>query len=347
MSNQNRASTDPEYKIYFNGFWEGFIDNTSANNVYVFHDLLKNTLLRNYAIVDDVSSANVLIESVFGSSMVLLKDWKYKIQFSGEPMYRNFSCYDLVLFATTPFGAVCEETGRAVLTAMTSPPSNVVDFPLFSCYIHSNHFWDRLIQRPPVTKVPPQFCCFIVSNKRSKMRNLMFDRLNTYKQVHSYGKFRNNMNHNLKLDYWTEPFLRFISHYKFILCFENTKFGTYMTEKIVNPNLARIIPIYWSTHHAKRLFNMESMVFLEDESEESIQRVIEKVIYLDNNDDAYLEMVNRPFFTPEGIQYWNENYTLEKIAENMDRVIADRGPNHINTPAHPSPSPENDATPLL
>jgi hypothetical protein len=33
-------------------------------------------------------------------------------------------------------------------------------------------------------------------------------------------------------------FLNFISNYKFIICFENTKFETYLTEKIINPYLA-------------------------------------------------------------------------------------------------------------
>ena len=83
----------------------------------------------------------------------------------------------------------------------------------------------------------------------------MFTILNSYKKVHSYGKFNNNMGMNLNFNYWTDEFRRFISNYKFIICFENSKFGTYSTEKIINPYLAEIIPIYWSSNKINNIIN--------------------------------------------------------------------------------------------
>jgi hypothetical protein len=146
--------------------------------------------------------------------------------------------------------------------------------------------------------------------------------LNQYKKVDSYGGFENNMGGSrLKFDYWTEEFRQFLSTYKFIICFENTKIGTYSTEKIVNPYLSGIIPIYWSSHHIKNVFNPDSMLFLEDESDASYQILINKIKELDNDDEKYLEIVNRPVFSNSNIQYWNDNYTIEKIAEKIDILL--------------------------
>ena len=69
----------------------------------------------------------------------------------------------------------------------------------------------------------------------------------------------------------------------------------------------------------KKLFNTESMIFLEDESEKSIQKIIDKVIELDNNDDKYLEYVNKPVFS--NIDFWNDNFSIETVAKKIDNVL--------------------------
>jgi hypothetical protein len=96
---------------------------------------------------------------------------------------------------------------------------------------------------------------------------------------------------------------------------------TYTTEKIVNPYLGRTIPIYWGSNNIKNIFNHESMIFLEDESEESINKLIEKIIELDNDDNKYLEFINRPIFTEDNIKFWNANYTFDKLAQKFNKII--------------------------
>jgi len=292
------------YYIYVNGFWGGFVDKTDANHIDFFENLFKKTKLANYEITNHLNKANVLFESLFSHSMTNVKKWKYKIHYSGEPRRLDSSNYDIVLYSEIAEG------------------SNIVDVPLFAYYIHGNHFLDKLIHRPIVKSVPPNFCCFIVSNSGCWVRNQMFYRLNQYKKVDSYGGFENNMGGSrLKFDYWTEEFRQFLSTYKFIICFENTKIGTYSTEKIVNPYLSGTIPIYWSSHHIKNIFNSDSMLFLEDESDASYQILINKIKELDNDDEKYLELINRPVFTDMNLQYWNENYTVEKMAEKIDMLL--------------------------
>jgi hypothetical protein len=102
---------------------------------------------------------------------------------------------------------------------------------------------------------------FVVSNPYSTPRNKMFDLLSKFKRVDSYGNHNNNMGKRLELNYWTNEYFNFLSEYKFIICFENTKKGTYITEKIINPLISGIIPIYWETEHYKNVFN-EDRIFI-------------------------------------------------------------------------------------
>jgi len=293
------------YRIYVNGFWGGFSEKTDANHIGFFESLFKNTPLRDFQLTSDITQSNVLFESVFNQSLTNAKKWLYTIQYSGEPRNNPFSDYDLTLFSE-------------------KDSNQIVDLPLFVYYIHGNNLLGRLLERPLRTVVPNKFCCFIVSNGGCYTRNRMFDMLNQYKKVDSYGKFANNMEGNvLKYDYWSPEFSNFISTYKFIICFENSKFGTYSTEKIVNAYLANVIPIYWSSHNIKQVFNPDSMLFLEDETDESYAGLVAKIVELDKDDAKYLEFVNRPVFSQT--EHWDANYSKDalsyKITERIAKVI--------------------------
>ena len=286
--------------IYINSFWSGFIDKTDANHIGFFEDILKKTKISNYKITNNIDEANILFESIFNDSLINYKEWKYKIHYSGEPKSNNYLDYDIVLNS--------DET-----------KNNVIDLPLFIYYMYGKNIkLVQLIERPKITIVPNNFCCFIVSNSKCEYRTKMFNLLNLYKKVDSYGKFSNNMGGYLKCNYWDEEFIQLISNYKFIICFENTKINTYITEKIINPFLANIIPIYWSTHHIKNMFNIDSILFLEDETDESYNNLINKIIELDNDDEKYLEYVNR--IKINNLNYWN-NYTIDNIANQMDKLL--------------------------
>ena len=129
------------------------------------------------------------------------------------------------------------------------------------------------------------------------------------------------MGMNLNFNYWTEEFRRFISNYKFIICFENSKFGTYSTEKIINPYLAEIIPIYWSSNKINNIISKNSMLFLENETNNCFQDLFEKIKELDNSDEKYLEFINRPIIDSNGLEYWKNNYSIEKIVEQINKFI--------------------------
>jgi hypothetical protein len=309
-----------DYYIYVNGFWNGFVEKTDANHIEFFENILKKTKLSNYKITNDINHANVLLESCFGNSVLGAKSWKHSIFYSGEPFASNVNEYRVNKHKVdhTKEAYKSSNIKHNIILFSECTNNNIINLPLFVYYIYGNNFIDKLITRPLITKVPKHFCCFIVSNGQSDTRNKMFEVINSYKKVHSYGKFANNMGMNLNFDYWTEGFRRFISNYKFIICFENSKFGTYSTEKIVNPYLAGTIPIYWSSHEIKNIINENSMLFLEDEEDISFQNILEKVKELDCSDDKYLEYINRPFFNKE---FWDTNYSIERISKQIDNHI--------------------------
>jgi hypothetical protein len=290
-----------KYYIYVNGFWGGFVEKTNENHIGFFEKLFSKTKLRNFEITDNINKANVLFESVFGSSFVDYKKWKYKIHYSGERFNNDISKYDLVLYCSN------------------DEQRQTVDLPLFAYYIHSNVLFEKMINKQIITSVPPKFCCFIVSNGNSIVRNQMFEILNSYKKVDSCGGYNNNIGYRLPFGYWTEEYRKFIGQYKFIICFENAKIGSYSTEKIVNPYLSGTIPIYWSSHHVNNVFNSDSMLFLENETIDAFQKLIDKIVELDHSDEKYLEFINRPVF--KNLDYWNTNYEMDVIAGKIDTVI--------------------------
>lgn len=305
-STYSTDSTSPvnnvEYYIYVNAFWYGFENKTDANTIDIFEKIFSKTLLRNFKITNDLNIANVLFESVFGNTLANIKNWKYKIFYSGEPYISNPEKYDVLLYSSETRG-------------------NVVDLPLYAVYIQNNNFMERLMYRPVITKIPEKFCCFIVSNDACKTRNNMFNILNKYKKVDSGGKYCNNINYVIKDNYWCDEFRAFISNYKFIICFENHRLGTYSTEKIVNPYIAGSIPIYWSSKHIHKVFSRNSMLFLEEDNVDSFQKLINEIIELDNDDAKYLEFINRPIFNDKDMKYYNDNYTVDAVAVKIDNVL--------------------------
>ena len=207
-----------------------------------------------------------------------------------------------------------------VLTSINNI-NNIVDLPLTVPYIHCNNFLPFLLNRPKITSVPKKFCAFIVSNPRGNIRNNLFTIINKYKKVDSMGSCLNNVGYKIKCPFWSKEYLNILSQYKFIICCENTKIATYSTEKIVNPYLSGTIPIYWGSENIKNIFNIESMLFLEDETEQSIIKLLKNIIDLDNDEQKYLEFINRPIFTQDNINYWNENYTIDRLSSKFDEIL--------------------------
>lgn len=327
-----------KYYIYVDYMWDGYINKTDGNNITFIEDILKKTQINNFEITNDINRANVLLDSIFNCSDCSdfgNKKWDLKIHFSGESDIRMQKYYKIERETGVPQYFIYKNYNDydIVITSNSIIKDNVINIPLFVSYINCNKYWKPLTKwtRLFYQNIPEKFCCFIVSNSDHNERNKMFELLNKYKKVDSLGNFNNNMNYIIKEPYWSKEYIDYISQYKFIICFENTKETNYITEKIINGFLARIVPIYWGDENCKKIFNPKSFLYLENENnDECYNNLIETIIELDNDDSKYLSMINQHVFNKDF--NYNANYGIDKIAKQIDTILyKNKNTNIINS----------------
>lgn len=133
-----------------------------------------------------------------------------------------------------------------------------------------------------------RFCNFLYSNARAPERVQFFDLLNDRRRVDSSGKVRTNS------DMEVADKSRYLRNYKFTIAFENASYSGYTTEKIVEPMIALSLPIYWGNPDIHLDFDPAS--FVNVMSFPSFEAAVDRVLELDADDDAYLDVLSRPWF---------------------------------------------------
>lgn len=145
-----------------------------------------------------------------------------------------------------------------------------------------------------------RFCNFVYSNNLNAdpIRRVFFEKLSEFKQVDSGGRFLNN---GFDIGDSIEDKLAFIANYKFTIAFENSAVEGYTTEKIMEPMSVNSIPVYWGNPLINLDFNEKSFIHLAKGTEEEIKKVIERIIYLDDNDEEFLKVLNEPWQNPDQV----------------------------------------------
>lgn len=134
-----------------------------------------------------------------------------------------------------------------------------------------------------------EFCSFVVSNgDGDPLRLEFFKRLSQYKPVASGGRIFNNVGGRVP------DKNAFIARYKFNIAFENSTVPGYTTEKVMEPLAVRSVPIYYGNPRIDEDFDPACMVRLA--SRDDMDRVIEEIVALDRDDDAYLAKLSAPTF---------------------------------------------------
>lgn len=268
-------------KIYFTDFWSGF----NCENSFLFQ--------RIKSIVPDVQLDSQAPEfvfcSAFGNNHFKYKN-SIKIYFTGENDVPNFNLYDYgISFHDLNFG------------------ERHLRFPLYIMY---NGFkslsYPKQISRNLAKR---KFCNFVYSNYKAvdPFRDYFFKELSKYKKVDSGGKHLNNIG-----GCGVPNKLEFIKDYKFTIAFENSSVPGYTTEKIMEPMVVNSIPIYWGNPYIGNDFNSESFILVNNITE--IDKIINEIIYLDKNDDAYNELLNKPWLS-------TNNLTYEQWCERLDDFL--------------------------
>jgi alpha(1,3/1,4) fucosyltransferase len=269
-------NTKKRIKINFVDFWAGFdkVDN-------LFYDIISE----DYEI-EISDSPDYLIYSVFGNTH---KNYNcVKIFFSGENIGPDFSecdysmCFDWL-----------DDTRHYRL-------------PL---YLLDKEYYNLVNKKVDYSLFDRKFCNFIVSNPHNQIRNDFFIKLSEYKKIDSGGSFLNNIGGKIG------DKLKFQKEYKFSLTFENnayrkTRLG-YTTEKILDAMKANSIPIYWGNDWVDRDFNKKSFINYYDFNSE--KEMIEYIIYLDNNREEYMRVLNEPWFINNEIPESNKKENIKSF----------------------------------
>lgn len=148
------------------------------------------------------------------------------------------------------------------------------------------HIFNAHKLRYPKTK----FCVFIHRNPSNTIRNVVFHELCKYKSVDSAGPLFNNIGYVIDSDYQSK--LNFIKDYKFVFSFENSSYPGYVTEKIMDAFYVNSVPIYWGSATVDLDFNENS--FINAGTCKTVQEVVDRVISIDTDNDAYEKMISQP-----------------------------------------------------
>jgi hypothetical protein len=278
-------------KVFMNGFWSGFIDGTNAIHAQFFLDLFESVFGCPITISSDISECDLLLESIFGSSVLAHKHWKYSFLFSGEsrlcPHYKEYSC---VLWGERNY-------------------ENIVNVPLFIPYMYCK---PMIFPSVASSIIPSKNICAILSNSQGKERNAFMEKLEKHISIDYAGGYKTNV-HLVRNYYNTPEFSQFVSQYKFIITMENSREDTYITEKITHGFAAGIIPIYWGSLRIGDYFNIDRFINVETVHDETVAKVAEKITFLCENPEEYLKMVQQPVYA--------NKRTIHEVARDIRNLI--------------------------
>lgn len=257
-------------KINFCDFW----DNFKINDFYVLNDLKK------FYKFELSEEPDYIIYSCFSDTHLYKNPNAIRIFYTGENIVPNFNIADYAI----GFEKI-EDNFRYI----RMPIYNVLT-PYIKSLIMAEKKHELFLDNRAVLN--RKFCNFIVSNPYDNTnRSDMFNMLSEYKKIDSGGKYLNN------IGYIINDKLSFIKNYKFSLCFENSSHIGYVTEKIIEAFAANTIPIYFGDPTIISTINEKS--FINVKSIDDFGNAIEKIKFLDNNDDAYIDMIKEKVFISE------------------------------------------------
>lgn len=276
-------------KISFLDFWNGFIPD---NNFlfYLFREVYQDL------IIVEPSKAELIIFSVFGNESQKYNHCK-KIFYTGENKRPDFTkCDYSISFDFDDYD------GRNIRIPLWY---YYIDWFKVGNYERPNFLIpEKYLYEPnEFSKKDKKLFCSAVYSNPVGSRNQFVSLLNQYKKVDCFGKVPGFH----ELPGGEKEKLDLISNYKFNICFENSIYPGYYTEKLLHAKVAGCIPIYFSDEKINMDFNEEC--FLNLSNYDSLQDLIDKVIFLDKNNDKFKELQSIPFF--------NSKIELNKIYKKL------------------------------
>ena len=161
------------------------------------------------------------------------------------------------------------------------------------------------------------FCGFVAGNGASEYRNKMFHILNEYKPVMSGGPLFNNIGGPLPRT--VKAKIDFFRKCRFSLCFENSSYPGYCTEKIMHGLIARTVPIYWGSPTVTMDFQEGSFISRHDFVSDI--EFIDAIIKMDQNKHLWEVMANTIPLPYVHDKFWDLNRFNLWFLENVYRGV--------------------------
>lgn len=173
------------------------------------------------------------------------------------------------------------------------------------------------ITPPSPPHIAKKFCCIVISNITASERIHFALKLLKYKKVDIFGKTKYTNSDNSKLPRHHLENSHLFQQYKFVICFENSFADEYITEKLPNAMLGNAIPIYRGAPNVAIYFNAQSFIDYEG-YDKSYNKMMEKIIELDQDDKKYAQFLKQPFITKQNIaNIENKEKELDLFMERM------------------------------
>ena len=258
-----------------------------------------------------LEDSDILLESLFGGETALYKKkWLHSYLFIGESDRR------LNIWLPNSIDNEIIKDFSCVLKG-EKDNKNIINFPLYIlhsyCYNFTKQF--KQIDKKKFTKIPPKNICIITSATDSEGREDFFAKLEEKFQIDYAGNYKNNVP-RIEDVYCTPKFIDFVSQYKIIITMENSKNKDYITEKILHGFAANTIPVYWGSDNIHEYFNEERFINVKSFNDNDVNEAIEKIGILLNDEEKYLEMINKPIYKNNEIPL-----TLYDISKNIKKLL--------------------------
>ncbi len=290
-------------------------------------------------------------QNFYDNALVKLLSQKYDIIYSDKPDFLVFGYFNDIKAKTNFLDYECVRifvTGENVRTDF-----NVADYGIDFDFMD---FGDRHLRLPLFSEIKEnrplnpreKFCAYIVSNGGLRQIRLLredfFDKLNGYKKVDSGGHHRNNIGGAVADKH------AWLQNYKFNLCFENSSFPGYLTEKLFDAYNAGCVPIYWGDTSLRiglanengggdfnpsdleaidmripaideRLldYKINPKAFINAHNFPNLNALLDEVKRIDNDDAAFEAMRREPLFLDN---FNPREFCEKKLLEFFDKIFS-------------------------
>lgn len=279
--------------ISFLDFWQ-YPVSFQPNNNFLYYLLCES--FENIQVVEP-EDADLIIFSCFGNDHTRFKHCK-KIFYTGENIRPSSKNCDYSI--SFDFDNYNGQNIRIPLWMMYIDWFNKKTYGNPEYLIPENYLYGE----NEFSLKPKNKFCSIVFSAFYEIRTKAIEKLSKYKPVDVYGKY------GFPIKYGEKNKLDTISQYKFSLCFENSIYPGYFTEKLLHAKITGTIPLYCSDLSFDCDFNPKCCINLE---EVGLNVLYDNVVELDNNKRLYKEILEEPLFL--------KKISLDPIISNIKKTI--------------------------